>query len=250
MSGRVVLKLTAWTIALTLVALPVVGVLNGWFAVERWPVRFVEVEAEYNHVSAEQIRAAAAAHLGAGFFALNLEEVRAGVAALPWVEAVAARKRWPDTLVLAVRERQPIARWGDKRLIGRDGSLFSVPGAETIEGLPRLDGPDDTLPAVVDFYTRAQKSFTGSGLTPAGAKVSGRGSWQLTLAGGAEILLGHEQVDARIQRFLDVLPRLSVEHPGGFQRADLRYSNGFAIQWVAGEPATPAPRPASNGTPI
>ena len=239
MSGRVVLKLTAWTIALTLVALPVVGVLNGWFAVERWPVRFVEVEAEYSHVSAEQIRAAAAAHLGPGFFALNLEEVRGAVAALPWVESVAARKRWPDTLVLAVRERQPFARWGDKRLISRDGDLFSVPGAEAIEGLPRLDGPDDALPAVVDFYVRAQKSFAGSGLVPSGVQLSNRGSWKLTLAGGAEILLGHEQVDARIQRFLDVLPRLAADHPGGFQRADLRYSNGFAVQWVT--PAAPVP---------
>ena len=244
MSGRLLLKLTAWTIALTLVALPVIGVLNGWFAVERWPVRFVEVEAEYSHVSAEQIRAAAAGHLGPGFFAMNLEEVRGAVAALPWVEAVAARKRWPDTLVLTVRERQPFARWGDKRLIGRDGSLFSVPGAEAIEGLPRLDGPDDALPMVVDFYTRAQKSFAGSGLVPSGAQLSNRGSWKLTLVGDAEILLGHEQVDARMQRFLDVLPRIAAEHPGGFQRVDLRYSNGFAVQWVAG--AAPAPAPASK----
>ena len=247
MSGRFLLKVTAWTIALTLVALPVVGVLNGWFAVERWPVRYVEVEAEYNHVSAEQIRAAAVGHLGPGFFALNLEEARAAVAALPWVEAVEARKRWPDTLLLTVRERQPFARWGDKRLVGRDGSLFSVPGAETIEGLPSLDGPDDALGSVVDFYTKTQKAFSGSGLTPVGLKLSGRGSWKLSLAGGAEIMLGREQVDARIQRFLDVLPRLSADHPAGFARADLRYSNGFAIQWSA--PVAPPPKPAT-GAPI
>lgn len=240
MSGRFVLKLTAWAIALTLVALPVVGVLNGWFAVERWPVRYVEIEAEYSHVSAEQIRAAAAAHLGAGFFALNLAEVRGAVAALPWVEAVEARKRWPDTLVLAVRERQPVARWGDKRLVGRDGNVFSVPGAEQIEGLPHLDGPDSELGNVLDFYARMQKALSGSGLTPAGVSLSGRGSWKITLVGGAEILLGHDQVETRIQRFLDVLPRLSSDHPGGFQRADLRYSNGFAVQWSAPPPAPPA----------
>src|SRR5471032_3559501 len=102
--GGVLLKLLAWMIALVLVALPVVGVLNGWFAVDRWPVRYLQVEAEYNHVSAEQIRAAAATHLGTGFFALKLEEVRAAVAALPWVESVEARKRWPETLELRVRE--------------------------------------------------------------------------------------------------------------------------------------------------
>ena len=57
MNSRVVLKVIAWSIALTLVALPVVGVLNGWFAADRWPVRYLKVDAEFNHVSAEQIRA-------------------------------------------------------------------------------------------------------------------------------------------------------------------------------------------------
>jgi len=241
MSSRFVLKLLAWTIALTLVALPIVGVLNGWFAVDRWPVRYLEVEAEYNHVSAEQIRATASTHLGTGFFALKLEDVRAAVAALPWVEAVQARKRWPDTLVLTVRERQPFARWGERRLVGRDGALFTAPGAESIQGLPQLDGPDDDVGEVVDFYTKTQQALAGSGLVLSGVSVSGRGSWKLALVGGAEIMLGHEQVEARVQRFLDVLPRLSSEHAGGFQRADLRYANGFAIQWAA-----PAPVPAPS----
>jgi len=232
MNGRLVLKLMAWMVALTLVALPVVGMLNGWFAVDRWPVRSLQVEAEYNHVSAEQIRAAVAVHLGTGFFALKLEEVRASVAALPWVERVEARKRWPDTLELRVRERQPFARWGDKRLIGRDGVLFSVPGGDTIQGLPQLDGRDGALVEVVDFYTKTRRALSGSGLILAGASLNERGGWKLTLVGGAQILLGHEQVDARMQRFLAMLPRLSTEHGGVFQRADLRYSNGFSILWT------------------
>jgi cell division protein FtsQ len=239
MSGRFILKLLAWSIALTLVALPVVGVLNGWFAIERWPVRYLQVEAEYNHVSAEQIRAAASGHLGTGFFALKLEEVRAAVAALPWVESVEARKHWPDTLELHVHERQPFARWGDKRLVGRDGSLFVVPGGDAIQGLPQLDGPDDALTQVVDFYTGTQRTLSGSGLQLAGVSLSERGAWKLTLAGGAEITLGHEQVDARMQRFLAVLPRLSADHGGIFAHADLRYSNGFAILWAP----VPAPPP-------
>lgn len=246
MNGRFVLKLAAWMVALTLVALPVVGVLNGWFAVDRWPVRALQVEAEYNHVSAEQIRAAAATHLGTGFFALKLEEVRAAVAALPWVESVEARKRWPDTLELRVRERQPFARWGENRLIGRDGVLFAVPGGEAIQGLPQLEGSDDALVDVVDFYTKSQRAFSGSGLILSGASINERGSWKLTLAGGAEILLGHGQVDARVQRFLAVLPRLSAEHGGIFQRADLRYSNGFSILWASVSPPQPASDPHNS----
>ena len=53
MSSRFLLKTVSWLIALTLIVLPVIGVLEGWFAANRWPVRYLQVEAEYTHVSAE-----------------------------------------------------------------------------------------------------------------------------------------------------------------------------------------------------
>src|SRR5690606_29238321 len=39
MNGLWLPRVLAWGIAVTLVALPIVGVLNGWFAADRWPVR-------------------------------------------------------------------------------------------------------------------------------------------------------------------------------------------------------------------
>src|SRR4029079_14183386 len=154
MNSRLTLQLIALGIAPALVLVPVRGVLNGWFAAERWPVRQLRVDAEFKHVSAEQIRGAAASHLGTGFFALYLDRVRASVAALPWVEKVEVRKQWPDVLELRVLEHQPFARWGTDRLIGHNGMLFSAPGAESIQGVPHLAGPDDRLTEVIDFYTR------------------------------------------------------------------------------------------------
>jgi cell division protein FtsQ len=250
MSHRFVLKTLAWTIALALLALPVVGVLEGWFAVNRWPVRYLQVEAEYTHVSAEQIRAAATTQLGKGFFALDLDDVRAAVARLPWVASVEARKRWPDTLILQVRERQPFARWGASRLIGRDGELFSVPGGDALQGLPHLEGPDDAQAQVVEFYTGLVHEFSGTGLVLSGVSLSPRGSWTLTLANGSQILLGHKQTDTRLTRFLAVLPQLSAAHPGGFQYVDLRYSNGFAVAWAASPvPLVPPSDPSKTGVP-
>lgn len=237
MNSRLILKTIAWGIAITLVMLPVVGVLNGWFAADRWPVRYLRVDAEFNHVSAEQIRTATSAHLGTGFFALDIDRVRASVASLPWIERVEVRKRWPDTLEVRVVEREPFARWGDHRLIGRDGTVFSAPGAESIQGLPHLAGPDDRLDDVMDFYQRSTRLFSGTGLGVSGVALSDRGGWTLTLASGAEVEIGRERTAERLQRFIDVLPRLTAGHSGGFERADLRYANGFAIRWQDGEAA-------------
>ncbi len=244
--SRFVLKLFAWTIAIALVALPVLGVLNGWFAADRWPIRNLQLQAEFNHVGAEQIRTAANAYLGAGFFAVRLDDVRAAVAAWPWVERVEVRKHWPDTIEMRVLEQQPFARWGDKRLIGRNGALFAAPGTEAIQGLPQLNGPDDTLAQVVDFYNKTLRTLTGSGLTLAGVTLSARGSWKLTLVDGSEIELGQSDIDAHLQRFLDVFPRLAAGRgTNTFTHADLRYANGFAIRWPAtATTTTPGGKPA------
>lgn len=240
------LRLLAWCLAVTLVVLPVVGVLRGWFAAGRWPVTQLTVQAEFKHVKAEQVRAAVLPHLGHGFFALDLDAVQKAVASLPWVESVEASKRWPDTLLLRIYERQPFARWNDKQLISRQGQVFSVPADELSPDLPSLHGPDDHLAEVVSFYADARKAFSGTHLQITGVTLTERGSWSLVTADGAQIVLGdREQAGKRLRRFLDVYPKVIAGHDAGFAYADLRYTNGFAVRWMS--PAVP--NPADRGAP-
>ncbi len=100
-------------------------------------------------------------HLGEGFFAVNLADVRTAVATLPWVEHAEARKRWPDSIELVVYEQQPFARWGKDRLINRHGSVFSVAGVEGLQGLPELSGPDDRLEDVIQFHADCLQRILG-----------------------------------------------------------------------------------------
>ena len=241
MRGTFLLKLIAWGIAITLVALPIIGVLNGWFASDRWPVTKLDVRAEFNHVSAEQIRASVTPHLSEGFFAVDLADVRAAVAKLPWVERAEARKRWPDTIELVVYEQQPYARWGSDRLISRHGRVFSVAGAEGLQGLPALSGPDDRLDEVIQFHADCLKEFTGSGLIVTAVALSPRGGWTLTLASGASIAVGRDHPRERLKRFLDAWPKLAAGRNDAPAYVDLRYANGFAVRWGASAPKPEKP---------
>ncbi len=236
-------RVLAWSIALTLVALPIVGVLNGWFASERWPVRKIQLRAEYAHVSAEQIRAAVETHLAKGFFAVRLDEVQDAVARLPWVERVEARKQWPDTLNLVVFERQPFARWGDSRLVSRSGELFEVPGTDSMQGIPQLSGPDSRLAEVIAFHAECLRQFAGKGLTLKAVDLSARGSWRLTLSSGALIEIGRVDPKSRLHRFVEVWPQLANSHDGPPVYIDLRYENGFAMRWALPESPTTTPEP-------
>jgi cell division protein FtsQ len=212
-------RLVAWCLAIALVALPIVGVLRGWFAASRWPVTQLTVQAEFKHVSADEIRAAVRPRLGKGFFALDLDAVQKAVAALPWVESAEARKRWPDTLQLRIYDTST---------------------------LPDLHGPDARLAEVVSFYAETQKAFTGTHLQISGVALTERGSWSVSTANGAQIVIGdREQAGHRLHRFLDVYPQLIAGHADGFTYADLRYTNGFAVRWPQAAAANAGGSPRS-----
>lgn len=247
-AGGVMLRFAGWLLALALVALPIVGVVNGWFAADRWPFRQLRIDATFERVNAEQVRAAAIPHLGVGFFAVDLGAVRRAVEQVPWVEQVEVRKRWPDLLEVRLVERRAVASWGDGRLVSSAGELFAVPG-EAPQGLPRLAGPEQRAAEVLAFYRESATAFERSGLVPAALSLSGRGSWTLELASGQRIAIGQEAPRERLLRFIELLPR--AESAGtALAHADLRYANGFAIQWQAVAPlAPPLPAPIPDAAP-
>ena len=247
MKGATSLRMAAWLIAIVVVALPVVGVLQGWFASGSWPVRELQVHATFRHVSAAQVRAAVAPTLGAGFFAIHLDKVRDAVAALPWVGQVEVSKRWPDALDITVTEIRPVAHWGDGALLDGDGRIFKVPDAGVVNGLPKFQAPDGRVADVMAFYRTATTDFVPYGLRVSEVGLSARGGWTLLLSNGARVVVGDGQPDQRLARFAAALPILMRGRSDGFVYADLRYSNGFAVRWP--EPAPTPPQNPKNGGP-
>lgn len=61
------LRILAWLIAVTLVALPVVAVLNGWVGAERWPLARLRVSGDFKRVPAEELRAVVLPYARSGF---------------------------------------------------------------------------------------------------------------------------------------------------------------------------------------
>src|SRR3546814_9263223 len=121
------LRRRIWTLALLVVVWPVVAVVNGWIAAGRWRLSRLQVSGEFDHVSAQAVRAAIAPELGKGFFAIDLRRIRDLASTLPWVASVQVRKRWPDLLQIDIHEHQPYAHWGENQWLSRDGVVFNAP---------------------------------------------------------------------------------------------------------------------------
>jgi cell division protein FtsQ len=239
------LRIAAWLLAVVLVTLPVAAVLNGWIAGDRWPMRQLVVTGEFRQVSDAQVRAVVLPYVRRGFFAVDLDAVRSRLAALPWVRKVEVRKRWPDRLEVSLSEYRPLARWGEGRLLSENGEIFPVPAASLPRDLPLFEAPDDHADDMIAFLNLVRPLFLGVGRQVAEARLSARGSWSLKLSDGTEVEVGRGDPEARLERFARLLPRLLGSDPRPLLRADLRYTNGFALTWGA----APAPPPNNAPTP-
>ena len=240
------LRLLAWSLALALVALPVVAVLNGWIAGDRWPMRSLAVTGEFRQVDEDAVRAAVLPLVQRGFFAVDLAVVRDAVLALPWVERVEVRKRWPDRLEVTLSEHRPVARWPDGRMLSEHGKLFAAPeGAGA--GLPLFEGPDARAGELMALHSLARPLFLPLGLKVDSVQLSARGSWSLRLDDGTRVEAGRGDPQARLARFARLLPKVRASDPRPLLRADLRYTNGFSLVW--GEIPAPAIPPSSPTPP-
>ncbi|WP_242112286.1 cell division protein FtsQ/DivIB [Luteimonas aquatica] len=251
------LRLIAWSLAVALVALPVVAVLNGWIGAERWPLRTLRVAGELQRVDAQQLRSTVLPYARSGFFAVRLEQAQAAVAKLPWVEHAEVRKRWPDVLEVRIVEYRPFARWGEKELLSERGNIFPIGNMRVPPGLPRfdVDAPAARIKDVVALYNEAGAMFAAEGRKVSGVSLDRRGSWSLTLSNGTRLIVGSQEARLRLARFARLMPQLLASRPLPLQSADLRYTNGFALTWASGREQADAvkasaaadERPATDG---
>ena len=236
------LRLVGWILALALVALPVVAVLNGWIGANQWPLKKLQVTGEFERVDAALLQKTLMPYAQRGFFAVDLAAARNAVAQLPWVEHAEVSKRWPDVLQVQVVEHRPFARWGSQRLLSEQGKLFPAKGIVVPKGLPQFGGPDARVSDVVELYNESRAMFTPIGLGVREVQLDPRGSWTLGLDNGAQVVVGRSEARARLGRFVRLMPQLMSQQSQALKRADLRYTNGFALTWV------PMPAPAAAAT--
>ena len=70
-----------------------------------------------------------------------------------------------------------------------------------------------------------------NGLTLTSLALSERFSWQLWLDNGIRLNLGRKDKAKRVQRFIDVYPRMEQRADAQVDTIDLRYDTGLAVSF-------------------
>lgn len=223
-------------LALALLALvpATAGLVAGWRALaspERFPVKAVRVDGRPQKVTEEQLRRAVEPWLGRGMLTLDLARMRGAVEALPWVERAGVRRRWPGVLVIEIRERTPLARWGEDALISEAGVVFAPHPASFPDGLPQLAGPPGSEQEVLTRFRRLAERLARIDLELVALALDERHAWRAETRQGAVIELGSAAGDEDIERFARAFGRVEAPEGARLARVDLRYPNGFALAW-------------------
>jgi cell division protein FtsQ len=195
------------------------------------PLKRLSIEGDFNRVSAANLGTAIRPQLNGGFVSVDLDAIRAVVAAMPWVSDVNVRRRWPDGIHVRVTEHTAIARWGERHLINDDGEIFVQIEPESFAELPILNGPDGSAGRVAVRLKALGEDLGGVNLRLAAVRLDPRGAWSIRLRNGPEVRFGRRDVDGRIQRFLQLASGPLADRFGHIRYIDMRYSNGFAVGW-------------------
>lgn len=228
-------KLAQLVLIFALLSLLLVSALmSGLIQSERWEIKQVDVAAQYQRVSAEQLRLLVKKTSERSFFRLDTNQVKSTLESLNWVRSAHVVKQWPDTLKITLIEHQPMAVWNDNQLLNRRGELFTVERIKDVSDLPKIYAPDLQSEAVYKLFNRFNRLLQPVGNEISAAHVSERGAWRLELRNGLEINMGTEQLEARTLRLAETWHNLLKSSEQFPQTIDLRYSNGYVVKWHPG----------------
>jgi cell division protein FtsQ len=214
---------------------------------ERFPVSNVDFFGTVDYEDREALKAAVGEYIGKGFYGLDIDDVRQSVERLPWIAQARVSRVWPGRIEVRVEEHEPTARWNDDQLLSKRLALFTPPQLQTdnpryrewrdvFASLPQIRGAAGRHSELLDTFRAYEQQLAVLGLTLDVLDEDQRGSQILVLSNQVTVRLGYEDRELRMQRFLDVFPRMAAKLQRGATMSattfDMRYSNGFALGGV------------------
>ena len=193
-------------------------------------VNSVRVAGEFKNVSRNALEQVVADQITKGFFEVDVEAVRLASLALPWVREASVRRVWPDSLHVAIVEREPVARWNDETLMELDGALFRPHGKAVELNLPELFGRAQSEREVLAAHGRFRTALGLLGGGIESLRLLDRGGWRVKLANGTTLVLADGQDAATLKRFARAAAKEIAEHLDRIEQVDLRYAGGFAVR--------------------
>ncbi|WP_299329209.1 cell division protein FtsQ/DivIB [Parasphingopyxis sp.] len=174
---------------------------------------------------------------------VDIAAIRQRVEALSWVQEARVSRRLPDTLVVAITERTPVAIWQHEQqlyLVDTEGEVLEEVALDAMPDLPLIIGPQANR-QVANFEALMDRA---PALRPmlSGATWVGNRRWDLRFQSGETLALPEGEEDAG--RALLNFARMDSQNGllgEGFRRFDMRVPDRFVVRVARDEERPAAP---------
>ena len=225
------LKLIAAFVVLLMLLAGVLGVRAMLNNPENLPISKIDLQGDRKFIKDTDLRAVIDKYKQTNLHLLDADALTADLETLPWVRSITLRKAWPDQLIVMVEEQAPVAFWGRERLMNKYGELF-VAELPSMRGVfPTLYSPEDNGRKMGERYLNVKEWLKGLPLELSELTEDEGGSWRIKIKEGPEVMIGSENQALRMQRFRVGFQQELAKKLNNIRRVDLRYTNGFAVEW-------------------
>lgn len=220
-------------------ALMILGGALLWLAVwinnpANLSIQRVDWQSEFRYLDRGELQALIEPHVQTNLYLLDEVALETTLENHPWIRAVSLRKAWPNELLLNVEEQLPIAFWGDNQLLNQFGEIFTAELPEKLGEFPMIHSPKKNGREMAERFISMSRSMSGLGLKIAELTEDDTGAWHMQLGDGQDVKIGRKEQEKRIERFRVGYARELRSRFGDVRSIDLRYTNGFAIEWKRG----------------
>ena len=200
-----------------------------WF--DHYPIEKIHVVGELNNVDRVVLKLALMPYVSDNFFMINLNKVKQTAETLTWIDHANARKEWPNTLVVELEERVPVANWGKKHFLSAKGEIFFAESVQPKANLPTFIGREEQAAVIAERYRMMQAILNDIDLSIVQLKMADRVSWQAQLNNGLVLVVDENNSLEKLKRLTTLFPLFSEQQKQQLLKIDLRYDNGLAIKW-------------------
>jgi cell division protein FtsQ len=202
-------------------------------------VSHVSVSGHFDQLGAAQLQDLLRLRLRGNLFRVPIVKLSKALKSVPWVKSVSIQRIWPNQIRVYIEQRQAAARFNKRLLLDQSGQLFE-PAFIPAENYWHLWGKREDAGMMLQQAKRFQSRLLVIHWEIQSVYLNNLGLWRIVCHNKAQIMLGEDNMINKLSLFVQSFSKASTADSVK-QRVpyyiDLRYPNGFSIQWKDKKPS-------------
>ncbi|WP_296203582.1 cell division protein FtsQ/DivIB [Psychrobacter sp. UBA3962] len=169
------------------------------------------------------------------FFTAILPELKDSAMQQDWISQVDIERKWGEGIVITALPREAIARFGSEHLIDSQSKVYKpVSESELLQpGLIMLQGDADQSTLIMQQMQQVNQWFAPLEMQVEDLVLTPRMTWAIKFNNGMRIIVDNEHTSQKLMNLSQLLQNQLADKKENIAAADLRYKNGFVIDWKA-----------------